>query len=207
LTDRVSRIVLASGNKHKLVEIKALLADLPLTVATSHDFPRWPIVEEDGSTFKENALKKAMNGFEHTGLPCIADDSGLEVDALGGRPGVHSSRYAGESASDAENNAKLLRELANIPSEKRTARFCCVIAFVFPGRENKEMLFSAGTCEGRIGYALQGTNGFGYDPLFIPTGYERTYAQLSAEEKNMISHRARALSDFKEKLRVWLHTI
>ena len=109
MRDRKYKLVVASGNKNKLREIEALLSDLPLEILTPGDFPDWPAVEEDGATFRENALIKAMAGYKHTGLPCIADDSGLEVDALGGRPGVHSSRYAGENATDAENNAKLLQ--------------------------------------------------------------------------------------------------
>ncbi len=201
MRDRKYKLVVASGNKNKLREIEALLSDLPLEILTPGDFPDWPAVEEDGATFRENALIKAMAGYKHTGLPCIADDSGLEVDALGGRPGVHSSRYAGENATDAENNAKLLQELANVPAEKRTARFCCVIAFVV---SEGETFFSTGICPGKIGYFPQGSNGFGYDPLFIPDNFTRTDAELTAEEKNVISHRARALKEFKAVLRQWV---
>lgn len=186
----VAELVLASRNKHKVEELQRLLEGRNITVLTLSDFPGAPEVKEDGSTFAENARKKAKEIAAFTGKTVLADDSGLEVDALGGRPGVYSARFAGESASDAENNQKLLRLLAGVPAEKRTARFRCVIALATPDGIIETV---EGSCQGWIGYEPRGSSGFGYDPLFVIDESGRTFAMLTREEKNRISHRGRAL--------------
>ena len=153
--------------------------------------------EEDQKTFKGNALKKARAVAEQTRLPVIADDSGLEVDALSGRPGIFSARYGGKNASDADNNKKLLKELKGIPLQKRSAHYTCVIALVLPSGE--EMTFQ-GRCNGTIALEESGEGGFGYDPLFYLPRYKKTMAELTADEKNRISHRAKALVRLKKHL-------
>ena len=156
-------------------------------------------VLEDRDTFYENALKKATETAAVAGVPCLADDSGLEVDALDGRPGVYSARYAGEGASDAQNNAKLLAELSGVSDERRAARFRCVIVIV--DAEGRELAMAEGTCEGRIGQEPRGGHGFGYDPVFIPDGYDEAMAELGPETKNEISHRAMAAAKLVPLLR------
>ncbi len=185
-------IVLATRNAHKVEEIQAMLAGLPVTVKALYDFPDCPDVEEDGETLEENALKKARVAHQCTGLPVIADDTGLEVYYLLGAPGVYSARYAGEDATYADNNRKLLSEMNQVPARRRQARFRCVVALVTAsGEETFE-----GKVEGVILTVGQGTNGFGYDPVFRPDGFQQSYAELTADEKNGISHRARAISAF-----------
>jgi XTP/dITP diphosphohydrolase len=183
----VKRLAFASGNKHKLGEIAAMLRPRGWEVE-----PLVLTVEEDAATFAGNAEKKARAALERSGLPSLADDSGLEVDALGGAPGVQSARYAGEPCDDAANNAKLLGALESVPDDRRTARFRCALVFV---DGDGTRLASDGACEGRIGRAPRGAGGFGYDPLFLVEGDPagRTMAELGAGEKNRISHRARAL--------------
>ena len=185
------RVVLASSNAGKLRELVPLLAPLGFDLVAQNslgiDTP-----PETGSTFVENALLKARYAASRAGMPALADDSGIEVDALGGRPGVYSARYAGEHASDQDNLQKMLDELRGVPDAKRTARYRCVIAFVRSG-EDASPLIADGAWEGRIGTSPKGSRGFGYDPIFLPEGFDRTAAQLSAEEKNAISHRGRAL--------------
>jgi XTP/dITP diphosphohydrolase len=191
------KIVLATKNPSKTKELRSLAKGLPIEIVSLDTFPAIKMPAEDGSTFRENAIKKARYAAERTGLAALADDSGLEVDALGRLPGIHSARYAGETATDEENNIKLLRELRGVPPEERTARFKCVIALVEgPG---KEFTFE-GTTEGLIGSAPEGTRGFGYDPLFVVPETGTTMAGLDPEGKNRISHRGRAM----EKLRKWL---
>lgn len=185
-------IVVATRNAHKAEEIRAMLAGLPVTVKDLRDFPDCPEVDEDGETLDENALKKARVAHQCTGLPVIADDTGLEVYYLLGAPGIYSARYAGESATYADNNRKLIKTMTQVPSRKRQARFRCVVALVAKG---SEQLFE-GKVEGDILYAPQGSNGFGYDPVFRPDGFTESYAELSSEQKNSISHRARAVSAF-----------
>lgn len=198
--DPARTVVVATGNAHKLVEIEAILgAALPGTrfVALGQlgDFPD---PEETGTTFEENALIKACAGVDETGLTCCADDSGLQVDALGGNPGVLSARYCGRHGDDEANNAKLLANLAGVPAERRRARFVSVVALVRPGGG---ALTARGTCEGSIGETARGSNGFGYDPLFWPDATPgRTMAELSADEKNAISHRHEALVRLVERL-------
>lgn len=194
------RVVLASRNAGKVRELGALLAGLGLELVGLDAFGELPDVVEDRDTFRGNALKKAEEVASATGRPTLADDSGLEVDALGGRPGVLSARYAGEPSDDVANNHKLLRELAGTPDAQRTARFRCVLALVDPtGALADEPVFAEGTLEGRIGTAPRGGGGFGYDPLFVlPDG--RTTAELDPADKNAISHRGQAARRMRELL-------
>jgi XTP/dITP diphosphohydrolase len=161
-------------------------------------------IEEDGETFEENSMKKAKEILKLCGRPTIADDSGLMVDFLGGAPGVYSARFAGEECSDEKNNEKLLRLLKDVPAEERGARFVSVITLAFP---DGEVLVARGECPGRITNTPTGENGFGYDPLFVPTGYRKTFAQLTGEEKNQISHRAMALKELERLLKERNQTI
>ena len=192
----MNKIVLATRNKHKIMEIKTILHDLPFEFVTLNDFPDVPHLREDGATFQDNSLQKAEAVHRLTNLPALADDSGLEVFFLNGRPGVISARYAGERATDEENNEKLLGEMRGVAPRRRRAQFRAVLTLIDDrGREVTE-----GICPGKLGEAPRGTNGFGYDPIFIPDGFGRTYAELTAEEKNRISHRARALAGMKDIL-------
>ncbi len=188
--------ILASKNQHKAEEIKAILGE-DFNVITQTDAGAGDIeVIEDGKTFEENAIKKAETILKATGKPVIADDSGLCVDYLDGAPGVYTARYAGEDATDDENIDKLLNSLGDTPN--RTARFVCVIAFATP---DGETLTFRGECNGKIGFERQGENGFGYDPIFIPDGYECSIAEVSSDTKNSISHRGNALKKFAEYLK------
>ncbi len=182
-------LLIATRNKHKLEEIRAILGAPALALKSALDFPDIPDVVEDGATFEANAQKKAEALARATGLWTLADDSGLEVDALGGAPGVFSARYAGEPTDYAANNSKLLRELAG--GKNRTARFRCVLALASPAGKVR---FVDGRCEGRIIEDLRGAGGFGYDPLFIPDGFAQTFAEMPTDAKNKISHRGRALA-------------
>jgi len=188
------QVLLATRNAGKLRELRQLTAGLPIVWRGLIEFAGIPDAREDGSTFAENARRKALHYAQATGLYTLADDSGLEVDALAGAPGVLSARYAGRlgdaAASDMANNRKLLEALAGVPLEKRTARFRCAMAFARP---TAVLCESAGVLEGVIGLAPSGQNGFGYDPLFLITDLGRTLAELPAEQKNAISHRGRAL--------------
>jgi XTP/dITP diphosphohydrolase len=188
----VRRLCFASGNRHKLGEIAAMLEPRGWRVE-----PLLLAVDEDAPTFAGNAEKKARAALAASGLPSLADDSGLEVDALDGAPGVHSARYAGAGHDDAANNGKLLEVLAGVPDEKRTARFRCALVFV---DADGTRLATDGICAGRIGRAPRGSGGFGYDPLFVLDGDGRTMAELAADEKNRVSHRARALVKMAEAL-------
>ncbi len=192
-------LVLATTNQGKVKELKALLQDLPLTIVTAADFPDVTPPEETGSSFFENAFLKARYWATKTGHLALADDSGLEVDALRGAPGVRSARYAGENATDEENIRKLLEDLKGVPLERRTARFKCVIIVYHPsGRWIK----AQGVWEGLIALEPRGEGGFGYDPVFLPVefDYKKTVAELSLETKNRLSHRARALAALREFL-------
>jgi len=188
-------IVLATSNHGKIQELRALLADLPVQfVAAAEVLGEQPSIVEDGATFEANALIKARAVARATRTLALADDSGLEVDALGGRPGVRSARFAHERATDAENNAALLRELENIEEGARGARFRCVLAVVNPWRES-EVHVAEGSCEGSIARAPRGNGGFGYDPLFVVAGHDgKAMAELSEDDKNRVSHRARAVA-------------
>lgn len=186
----VKRVVLATRNQGKVKEFNKLFAELGWEAVSLAEFDGVPEVVEDGDTFEANALKKAVTISTYLGLPAVGDDSGLEVDALDGRPGVYSARFAGEHATDEENWRKLLRELTDVPDEKRTARFRCTLALVEPGREP---VIATGSCEGVIAREPLGTNGFGYDPVFYIPDQGKMMAQLLPEEKNRISHRAQAM--------------
>jgi XTP/dITP diphosphohydrolase len=193
----MKQLVMATRNKGKMVEITALLAGLVGQVSSAADFTDFPETVEDGATFEENALKKAREASAFSGLPALADDSGLVVAALNGRPGVFSARFAGVDATDAANNAQLLKECSNVPDGRRQAAFVCVLAFVTP--EGDEQLFT-GRIAGKIAAELRGEWGFGYDPLFLVDGFERSMAELTLAEKNSISHRAQAFALFREYL-------
>lgn len=183
------RFVLATFNPHKTAELQALLAVPGLTLAALAEYEGAVAPDESGATLLENARIKARAALSHTGLPVIADDTGLEVDALEGAPGVHAARYAGASATYADNVAKLLAALAGVPAARRTARFRTVCVALWPdGREAR----AEGVLEGAIVEEARGTNGFGYDPVFAPAGESLTLAEMSDEEKNSLSHRARA---------------
>ncbi len=190
------KFVIATHNKHKLQELQRILSPLGVDAITA-DLSE---VEETGTTFAENAYLKAKAACEETGLPAVADDSGLEVDALDGRPGVYSARYAGEDATDAQRIQKLLGELAEVPAEKRIARFVSAICCVFP---NGDILRAEGDCPGSIAFAPAGEDGFGYDPVFLCG--EKTFAQMTAAEKDAVSHRGKALEKFHLVLKDYLN--
>jgi XTP/dITP diphosphohydrolase len=183
------RLVIASRNPGKVREILSICADWPVEWLT-HDDVTWPDVEETGETYLENALAKARAVATATGEAALADDSGIEVDALGGAPGPRSARYAGEHATDAQNLEALLRALRGVPTGGRTARYRAVAAVAAPSAGER---WAEGVCEGAIRGRPEGTGGFGYDPAFVPAGWDRTMAELSPEEKDRISHRGRAL--------------
>lgn len=194
----MKKIILSSGNEHKINEIKDILKDMPLEVISKDELGYKDFeVLEDGSTLEENALKKASELHKLVGGMVIADDTGLFVDALNGDPGVHSARYAGEPTSYSANNKLLLKNLGDTPLEKRTAFFKTVIAVVFEDGSN---IFAEGICKGHIAFKAKGSNGFGYDPLFVIAGTSKTMAEFTESEKNQISHRANALRNLKEKL-------
>jgi XTP/dITP diphosphohydrolase len=191
------KLVIATRNPHKLEEIHAIFNFQELEVCSAFDFPDIPDVVEDGDTLEANAMKKAVEICRATGLPALADDSGLEVEALNGEPGVYSARWAGENCTYHDNNLKLLRELAG--SKNRRAQFRTVIALALPGEEPQTV---EGSVQGVMAEELRGDQGFGYDPLFVPDGYSQTFAELPADVKNRISHRARALNAASH---VWKH--
>lgn len=192
------KVIIGTKNRKKKAEIQAVLNDLLIELLTLDDFPDAPDVIEDGKTFYENAVKKALTLANFFKMWVMADDSGLEVGALGNRPGVFSNRYAGEGATDEDNIKKLLGELKNVPDNKRTARFRCAIALAKPG----EVLFVVeAQYEGLITHEPRGSHGFGYDPVFLVPEYGKTFAELGPLIKNQISHRAKALKLFRDKLR------
>lgn len=186
----VNEIVLATHNPDKRVEIAALLSDLGIRVRSLAEFPQAPVVVEDGETCQANAIKKAKTIANYTGLTAVADDTGLEVDALGGRPGVHAARYAGAQVSYEDNWKKLLHELNGVPLEQRGARFLTVVAIVRPANEQVETV--EGVLNGVIAQRPAGSGGFGYDPVFVVPELGKTLAELTPSEKNRISHRAQA---------------
>lgn len=192
----MKQIVLATKNQGKIREMRDLLAPMNIEVLSLADFSPAADAEENGATFAENAMHKARYYYAHTNTPCLADDSGLEVDALGGRPGVYSARYSGENATDESNNAKVLAEMADVPEESRTARFRCAMALVGDGIE----LTADGTCEGILLTEKRGDGGFGYDPIFYVPAFGRTLAELSSDEKNSISHRGSAVRKMADLL-------
>ncbi len=191
------KLVLATNNPHKIEEIKSILSDLEVEILTPKDFDKFPELKEEGSTLEENAISKAMVTCQFTGLPSLADDTGLEVEALDGAPGVRSARFAGETATYDENNRKLLSLLEGLPKQKRNAVFRCVIAIAFAEQDVQTV---EGRAEGTIVEKPRGRAGFGYDPLFYFPPLGRTFAELSPHEKNRVSHRAKALARAKELL-------
>ena len=193
----IRELVLATRNRNKVIELVALLGDLGITIRTLDEFPDAPDVVEDGDTCEANAVKKARVIAEFTGLPAVADDTGLEVDTLGGRPGVYAARYAGEDATYEDNCRKLLRKLMGVPREQRTARFLTVAAIALP---SDGIWVARGTLEGVIAEEASGTLGFGYDPVFQIPELGMTLAQLSVDQKNTISHRAKAFAKIREIL-------
>lgn len=188
-------IVIATHNIDKKKEIEKLLSDLPIKVLSLTDFPNLPKIKEKGSTFEENAITKALACAKKTKRLCLADDSGLVVPFLGGKPGVRSARFSGNKVSYRDNNEKLLRLLKDIPPERRKAMFICCIALA-NGRGLVKTV--KGTCAGRISESICGKYGFGYDPLFIPWGYSKTFSELGGKIKNSVSHRSRALRKAKK---------
>lgn len=204
MASKVMTIVLATTNPGKLAELRVLLAGLPVEVLAVTDvLPAYAAPAETGVSFEANALIKAKAAAAATLLVAIADDSGLEVDAIGGRPGVRSARFARDGATNAENNVALLSALEDVPDAKRTARFRCAIAMCDPFFDLDRPTTSEGRCEGRVLREARGSGGFGYDPLFVPNGNEQTFAELSEAQKNEISHRGqavRALVPHVEKL-------
>ena len=188
-------LLVASGNKGKIREIKSILSDLNIEILSLKDVGINADIEENGSTFEENALIKACEIAKLVDMPVLADDSGLCVDALNGAPGIYSARYAGENATDADRIGKLLAELKNV--NDRNARFVCVMAMVLP---NGQRIVSEGTVQGTIAEEPMGASGFGYDPVFIPNGYRQSFAQLGEDEKNKLSHRYNALINLKKKI-------
>ncbi len=190
-------LVLATGNPDKQREILALLGDVPITIRTLDEFEPVPSIIEDGETCEANAIKKASRIAKHTGRLTLADDTGLEVDALGGRPGVYAARYAGEHATYEDNCRKLLKELDGVPTDKRTARFLTVVALA---DQSGSVETVEGVLQGAIATACSGIDGFGYDPVFLVPEQGKTLAQMTLEEKNQISHRGRALTKAKDVL-------
>lgn len=192
----IDKLILATRNNDKILEINSLLSEFRDPIFTLYDFPKAPVVIENGRTLEENARKKAEVIAKFTGLPTVADDTGLEVEYLNGQPGVYSSRYSGENATYSENVRKLLRELEGIPREKRNADFRCVVAFNYNG----EIRVVEGNCKGLICEVPRGKGGFGYDPVFFVPEYGCTFAEMDLELKNKISHRGQAFSAFKKLL-------
>jgi XTP/dITP diphosphohydrolase len=191
-------LLLGTRNEGKVREIEIILGDVPWSIRSLQEFADVTVPAETGDTYAENATLKAQFYARETGLCALADDSGLEVEALGGAPGVFSARYAGEDASDADRRVLLLSELAGVPHENRGARFVCVVAISEPN--GRVLNVSEGTCNGQITFEPRGEGGFGYDPLFVPDGFDQTFAELSDLIKNQISHRARALLKTREFL-------
>lgn len=193
----MKELLVATHNKGKLAEITEILNGCVERFYSPSDFPNLPSVLEDGETFEDNARKKALSAALATGIPALADDSGLVVDVLGGRPGVYSARFAGDGSSDARNNEKLLQELSGVPAVKRTAAFHCAVALCFP--EGNCGIFH-GELKGMLLDRLRGLGGFGYDPLFVPLGHDKTLAELDPDLKNGISHRGKALESLRKYL-------
>lgn len=189
----MTELLVATTNRWKLAEIETFLKPYSVEIVSLESLHAWPEVVEDGASFEENALKKARILAQHSGLLTLADDSGLEVDALGGAPGVHSARYGGANTTDQRNNEKLLAALRDIPEAERSARFVCVLALCAPGPGGMEEWTVRGTCEGRISFDVKGENGFGYDPLFFYPPLGKTFGELTPAVKASVSHRGEAL--------------
>jgi len=194
----MKELLVATRNKKKLEEIKDLLKNLPLKITSLEDYPDIPSVEEDGTTFRSNALKKAQAVAFYTKKLTLGEDSGLEVKILGNQPGVYSARFAGEGATDEENNRKLLKMLEGVPAKQRQARYRSAAVLAIP---RKTIAVATGSCQGLIGLTPKGKNGFGYDPLFLIPRFQKTFGELPSEIKSTMSHRSRALKKLKGILR------
>lgn len=186
-------LLVGTTNQQKFAEVKAFLGPLPLRILSLKSLGNWPAIVEDGTTFEDNALKKARTLAEYSSYLTLADDSGLEVDALGGAPGIYSARYCGEESNDQKNNEKLLHELRGVPEEKRTARFICALALCSPNSRGFKEWTARKSCEGRIAFGLSGDYGFGYDPLFFYPPLGKTFGEIDRETKVKVSHRGKAL--------------
>ena len=193
---KFDKLILATNNKHKIAEMTAMLEDTGITILTRDDLEDFPNIEETGATLEENALLKSRLIFSHYRVPAVADDTGLEVEVLDGAPGVYSARYAGPNCNFEDNNRKLLKELTDVSFDRRIAKFATVIAISFDGGD----LTHRGEVDGVIAESMMGVNGFGYDPVFFYPPLQKTYAQMTLEEKNRVSHRGRALAKFKDWL-------
>ena len=196
----MTELLVATTNEGKFAEVQAFLKSLPLAIVSLKSLGSWPAVVEDGATFEENALKKARALAEYSGMLTLADDSGLEVDALNGAPGIYSARYAGEEGNDDKNNEKLLRELQGIAEGKRSARFVCALALCAPKSRGMKEWTVREACEGRIAFELRGQNGFGYDPLFFYPPFGKAFGEIDRETKATVSHRGKALKKLTEAL-------
>jgi len=197
-------LLVATTNRGKFAEVQNFLKSLPLRIISLRDLPNPPAVVENGASFEANALKKARTLAKFSGLLTLADDSGIEVDALGGAPGIFSARYGGAESNDKANNAKLLRELANVPEEKRTARFICALALCTQDAHGFREWTARASCEGRIALATRGAKGFGYDPLFFYPPFGKTFGEISGATKATVSHRGKALKQLAETLPKWV---
>jgi XTP/dITP diphosphohydrolase len=193
-------LLIATTNPGKFAEVKAFLSKLSLRIISLGELRDPPVIVEDGATFEDNALKKARALADFSGMLTLADDSGLEVDALGGAPGIYSARYSGEEGNDEKNNEKLLKELRDVPEEKRTARFVCALALCAPRSSGMTDWTVRESCEGRIAFALKGAHGFGYDPLFFYPPFGKTFGEIDRETKATVSHRGKALKRLAEVL-------
>ncbi len=194
------KLLVATTNPGKFAEVRDFLRQLPLEVLSLSDLATWPKIIEDGATFEENALKKARSLAEYSGYLTLADDSGLEVDALNGAPGIYSARYCGEEGNDKKNNEKLMHELREISEEKRTGRFVCALALCAPKSHGMKEWTVRDSCEGRISFELKGENGFGYDPLFFYPSLGKTFGEIDRAIKATVSHRGKALRKLAEML-------
>ena len=193
-------LLVATTNPGKFAEVQAFLKELPVRIISLESLTDPPEVVEDGQTFEENALKKARTLAQFSGLSTLADDSGLEVDALNGAPGIYSARYAGADGDDERNNQKLLGELENVPESRRTARFVCALALYIPGASGVNEWTARESCEGRIALGPSGSQGFGYDPLFFYAPFGQTFGEIAREKKATVSHRGKALQKLAETL-------
>jgi XTP/dITP diphosphohydrolase len=193
-------LLIATTNSGKFAEVTAILKPLGVNLVSLWDLKDRPIVIEDGVSFEENAIKKARTFAEYSGVYTLADDSGLEVDALNGAPGIYSARYSGEEGNDDKNNAKLLERLKDVPEEKRSARFICALALCAPRAHGGKEWIVRDSCEGTIGFAPRGKNGFGYDPLFFFSLLGKTFGEIDREKKASVSHRGKALKKLAQIL-------
>jgi XTP/dITP diphosphohydrolase len=194
------QLLVGTTNPGKLAEVQAFLENLPVEIISLNDLGRWPDIIEDGATFEENALKKARTLAEYSGYLTLADDSGLEVDALNGAPGIYSARYSGDEGNDEKNNKKLLSALKDVPEHKRTARFVCALALCVPKSQDARKWIVRESCEGRIAVTPKGRNGFGYDPLFFYPPFGKTFGEIDRETKAAVSHRGKALKKLAQIL-------